>query len=307
MRLARAIISFVLIGCLFLTAPLSFARPVRETTYRSLWVWDIKTPQETKASKRLFSFCKRNDINLIFVSCYSLPPRLEGVYRRFIRAAHRNGISVHALSGDPRWTLSRYHDLQLMWVETILGFNARVERDERFDGIHSDIEPHGLPNWEAETKGLLAQYLELVDRTNAVLERAGSDITFCLDVPFWWDEDPKMVVEHKGVTKRAIEHVMERVPSVAVLDYRNFAEGPNGSIELVSTEFDIAERTNTKVYIGQETQTGLEPRYVTFGGRTVREMEEEIAKLVAAYAGRAGFAGIAIHHYVSYRKMLEKS
>jgi hypothetical protein len=273
---------------------------------RALWVWDIKTPQQEEPSHRLLSFCQKHNINLLFISCYALPERLEFHYRRFNRQAHAQGISVHALSGDPRWSQERFHHFQVRWIGRLLEFNAASDPTERFDGLHSDIEPYGLPKWKQQQHSIMTQYLALVDKSMSLIREAGVEEEMYWDVPFWWDDGEGMIIDYQGESKSAIRHIMERVSGVAIMDYRNQAEGSNGSIELVRGEFDIAKQTGVHIYLGQETIQDLEPPIVTFGNMSVSEMEEEIQKLEGAYNRYPNFSGIAMHHYVSYREMLER-
>jgi hypothetical protein len=115
-----------------------------------------------------------------------------------------------------------------------------------------------------------------------------------------------MIVNWNGSTKPPSYHLLDTVDSVTVMDYRNFVQGPNGSIALVKNEIEYADSVKKKLYVGQETKEDLYPEYVTFAGMKEADMEGQIYKLVAVYVNKPSFAGIAMHHYTSYRRLVEK-
>lgn len=274
---------------------------------RSMWVWDVNIPPSEQATKRLLDFCRAKNINRLYLSAYNFNDAAARNYRQFNKLAHSYGVKVNALGGDPRWGLERYHQQPLRWVEDILSFNRSVPPDEKFDGIENDTEVYllGKP-WEQNRESVLKEYLDLNKKIMELREIEESDISYGCDIPFWYDDDPTMVVTWSGKTQPPSYHLLDTVDSVTVMDYRNFADGPNGSIALTKNELTYAASVKKRVYVGQETKENLSPDYLSFAGMTERQMEAEIGKLVSAYIDNPSFGGIAIHHYLSYRKLVEK-
>ena len=273
---------------------------------RAMWVWDIKIFQDEEATQRLLNFCKEKNISTLFYTAYKVTGAVERDYRRFNSQAHKRNILVHALAGDPRWALEKYHHRFLEWAKDVLEFNSKAPLNERFDGIHSDVEPYLLAKpWEADSKSILIQYLEMNRKAKVFIKQSAQAIAFAADVPFWYDDDTAMWVEWRNKFAPANYHILDMLDQIAIMDYRNFAEGANGSIALAAKEVEYAASVNKKVYIGQETKENLYPPYVTFGGMTEENMERQIKKLVEVYINSPGFAGIAMHHYTSYRKLVE--
>ncbi|MBI4335085.1 MAG: hypothetical protein HY589_00340 [Candidatus Omnitrophica bacterium] len=274
---------------------------------RAMWVWDVKTPSSREATGRLIDFCGAKKINRVYLAAYSFNEENSRNFRQFNQRAHANGIYVHALGGDPRWGLERYHQQPLRWIEEILSFNRASRPAERFDGIQNDTEVYllGRP-WEENKQRILKEYLDLNRKIVELREIEEADIAYACDIPFWYDDDPSITVDWNGAVKPPSFHILDTVDSVTVMDYRNFSDGPNGSIALTRNEIEYAGSVKKKVYIGQETKEGLYPEYITFGGLSEQAMEKQIKKLVEAYINNPGFAGIAIHHYTSYRKLTGK-
>lgn len=275
---------------------------------RAMWVWDVKIFQDNDATERLLDFCKEKNINLLFYTAYKVSGRPESDYKKFNSKAHKRGILVQALAGDPRWALEKYHHQILEWISEILRFNSACAINERFDGVHINVEPYLLGKlWEQNNKDVLTQCLDMHEKAKSLVDQSGVLVTFATDVPFWYDDDTDMWIEwHKKVSP-ANYHILDIVDQIAIMDYRNFAQGENGSILLAKNEMSYAQIAGKKVYIGQETGKNLDPSYVTFGGTNIDYMEKEIRKLVNAYINNNSFAGIAIHHYVSYKRLLKES
>ena len=270
----------------------------------ALWVWNAQMATDSKAREKLLSFSGRHRVNSLYLSAYHLTSPLDHFYREFNRKAHRLGIKVYALAGDPRWGLTRYHHLPLAWVEEVIQFNASASPAERFDGIHTDVEVYLLSkSWAERPAELLGGYLDLNVKIAEALQGEEEPPSFGVDIPFWFDDDPTYRIVWHGAAKAPSQHVLDTVDEVTVLAYRNFSEGTDGTIRLVSLEMDYADRIGKRVVIGQETQEELQPPYITFGGTSCAALRKELKKILLAVGSRPSFGGFAIHHYESYRKL----
>jgi hypothetical protein len=116
-----------------------------------LWVWKTPTVLDAPhAAARLRDFCKSQDINEVYVSVSAKDGTSEDAHLTdLIARLHRAGIRVEALlsstdadeAGKPREKLLEH-------VRAVVEFNQR-HPENRFDGIHLDIEPQQRP----ENKG----------------------------------------------------------------------------------------------------------------------------------------------------------
>jgi len=241
-------------------------------------------------------------VDTLYLSAYDLRSPMDDRYRQFNRLAHQQGISVHALAGDPRWGKPQYHHIPLDWVQEVLRFNSTSSGPERFDGIHTDVEVYLLTKtWKEQPQILLGGYLDL--NAKIAQQILGRSVAFGVDIPFWFDDDTSYRILWNGAVKAPTQHVLDTVDTVTVMAYRNFAEGDDGTLHLVSLEMDYADRIGKPVVIGQETQQNLYPDYVTFGGTSCSVLYREMGKIRNTVGGRASFGGFALHHYESYRKL----
>jgi len=269
-----------------------------------MWVWDARVASDAQARSRLLKFCKRHRVDTLYLSAYDLRPPMEERYRQFNRLAHQSGITVHALAGDPRWGKPQYHHVPLEWVASFRRFNAAAPKPERFDGLHTDVEVYLLTKtWKEQPAMLLGGYLDLNAKIAAEMGSGADRALFGVDIPFWFDDDPAYRISWHGSVKAPAQHVLDTVDSVTVMAYRNFAEGEDGTVHLVSLEINYADRIGKPVVIGQETQENLYPPYVTFGGTSCDALHREMDKIEGVFGKRPSFGGFALHHYDSYRKL----
>jgi hypothetical protein len=283
---------------------------------RALWVWDsAPLLQDAAARQRFLEFCRMQAIDIAWIQVTQRSPgenRLqdENGWRELLAEAHRSGVKIHALDGDPAYVLRERHHVVLSLVDTIIRFNREAPADRRFDGIHLDNEPYLLPGWQLPVvrERLLGEYLEL----NARVQRAVRDeggLEYGVDIPFWWQlpdaqtGGPIGDVTFEGARKAASFHILDLVDNVGIMDYRNVAAGTDGIIAHARTLLEYGNGTKAKVFVGVETSPVpvAELAKLTFDGRSNAEMEHELGVAHAALADHRSYAGFAIHHYGAYR------
>lgn len=278
------------------------AAPRLNPPVRAMWVWDARLVIDANSRSSLLKFSKRHKIDTLYLSAYDLRPPMEDRYRQFNRLAHQDGITVHALAGDPRWGKPQYHHVPLQWVKEVRRFNSSSPAQERFDGVHTDVEVYLLAKtWKEQPEVLLGGYLDL--NAKIAKDLAGDQVVFGVDIPFWFDDDPSYRILWNGAVKAPSQHTLDTVDSVTVMAYRNFSEGDDGTLHLVSLEMNYADRIGKPVVVGQETQENLYPAYITFGGTSCDSLYTEMDKIEKMLSKRPGFGGFALHHYESYRKL----
>jgi hypothetical protein len=142
----------VWIFCLALLAASS--RPVdadQRAPIHGLWVWKGPSVLESARSvESLRDFCRAENINEVYVSVSERGQMMsEGSMFRVIDILHQAHIRVEALLSSENADEGGVHLEKLVGrVQFILTFNQK-HPEERFDGIHLDIEPQQRP----ENKG----------------------------------------------------------------------------------------------------------------------------------------------------------
>ena len=289
----------------------------------AMWVYQTDAiVADAEAQSDLFAFCtQRRIVDLFWQTRFTpvspasrfgplLIPDAEAL-RRFIRAATGHGLRIHALSGDPSFTLPEKHERAIFRVDATLAFNREAEPSERFSGVHFDIEPHGLKEWKEGTLVTKCQLLtQLVEVSVKVAERIRSEspgLAFGADVTWWFDKlnpdgTAAYPVTFHGVTKDATKHLLDVADNIGIMSYRNTVEGRNGIISLVSETVPYASQVGSRAFVGVK-MADIGPPAESFYGSTESEMTAALQPLLQSYADQPGFAGLAYFMYEAYRLM----
>ncbi len=233
--------------------------------------------------------------------------------KEFIAGAHHSGIKIHALGGAPKWAYRQQHTEALNFFEYILLYNRSVGPEERFDGIQFDIEPYGQDNYPGNETKALQSYMEgvrkILEKYDGVTANSEAPFELGFAVPYWFDgEDKKSIIalegmeEKKGVSLHLLDMLNTRKDTyMAIMDYRNVADGIDGSIAHARGEMEYAAAfaPNVSIFIGQEI-TDVLPAKVTFHGKGKEALKTELKKITKAFGRQAVFGGFAIHTLERY-------
>ena len=241
---------------------------------RAMWLWE--TPAVTRspdASRRLVQFCRTEGITDLFLQ---LPYEAERVDERWtiswdrerlrplLAELHAAGVTVHALDGDPRFSLPEWHGQVTATIQSITDYNRESPPAERFDGIRYDIEPYLLPGFGGVRRTqILQQYLTIVAASQALAAQAG--LAYGVDIPAWFDERNEFFELVADVEGRPLsELIIDIVDNVGIMDYRTQAYGADGTIAHAQSELRYAARLGKKVFLGLETSELPDETDLTF-------------------------------------------
>jgi hypothetical protein len=230
---------------------------------RAMWLWD--TPAVTSgpdARRRLVQFCRTEGITDLFLQ---LPYEAERVDERWtiswdrerlrplIAELHAAGVTVHALDGDPRFSLPEWHGQVLATIQSVAEYNRESPPAARFDGIRYDIEPYLLPGFGGVRRTqILQQYLSIVAASRALAAQAG--LVYGVDIPAWFDERNEFFELVADVEGRPVsELIIDIVDNVGIMDYRTQAYGADGTIAHAQSELRYAAVVGKQVFLGLET------------------------------------------------------
>jgi len=282
---------------------------------RAVWTWErdsyamLQSPREAEAA---FAFLQSRQVDTIYLYADAFGGRnliveAPGRYRSFIADAHRRGFRVQALLGSAHLNTERYilpaqRPQALAMLQRVLAYNGAAPRESRFDGINLDIEPHLLAEWDdAHRHELLRNLLDVSAAWMAMKRESRQELAIGPAMPFWFDG---IEVEWRGRKRPASEHLADLYDYVALMDYRDRADGGDGIIAHAAKEIAYAERAGKQVVIGLEL-TPNELRKVTFNHRSEADLARETETTQAAYGRSKAFGGFAFHHYRSYRDWID--
>lgn len=265
----------------------------RSPLTKATWIWDA-TQMETQTDE-MIAFAEKNDINLIYlhIEPAAVAPH---TYRTFIEKANRVDIKVEALGGDPNWALTANRQSISDLVSWVKAFNRNARPDERFSGIHVDIEPYLLPAWKEDRDAIVKQWLKNVSYFAAETKK-DTDLAVGADLPFWIDS-----VTVPGSEEKVSNWMVQRLDSITLMAYRNQALGQNGIVDIVEKIVDDANgHKEGSVIVGVNIMETMEGAHVSFFEEGADEMNNQLAILQEELSGHPAFAGSAIHDYESWK------
>jgi hypothetical protein len=299
------------------------------TAPRALWVWNAGVITQQDARTQLFEFCRAKNISILYVHLgdfLSDKKRDENDVKHvtktslgdFLAAAHAQNIRVEALDGDPSFARATQHESALRRLELALDYNRTAPAVRRLDGFQWDIEPYVLKEFKDETQhdAVLGEFLDIVKKSRDMVQdnlTQNTDFRLGFALPFWMDSEAQSIAWN-GEKKPATFHVLEILKSlpqayVALMAYRDKADGDGGSVAVVRGEIEYAAQhaPNVKIVVGQETGAVKgDPPSITFYEEGEGALETALVHINAAYGASPVYGGVAIHHLDSYRDLIAR-
>ncbi|MCA1064181.1 amidase [Rossellomorea sp. AcN35-11] len=263
---------------------------------KSTWLWN--TVEIVDQKDEIIVFLREHGVNEVYLQ---VNPEV-GIehYQRFIEMATIEKIHVYALDGAPHWATVKGQSSLITFFDWVEKYQMVAGEAQRFTGVHLDVEPYLLSGWSSAYKKTVLNYQKMV---NTAVNRSSSlDITLGMDIPFWFDEKTYHNEFGKGNLAR---WVIGKTDEVAVMAYRDQANGPNGIIQLVRSEMEYGLSQGKKVKVGIETAPSAEGDFISFHEEGEAFMLHEMNRVEDKYATYSSYKGIAVHHYGSWKDLSE--
>jgi hypothetical protein len=280
---------------------------------RAIWVWEEDSYamlEKLDAAEEAIAFLKSRSIGTIYLYAdawhgRNLVATNPELYRRFARRAHAAGMQVYALLGSSylhteRYVLPAHRAAALAMLQRVLDYNNAARAAERFDGVNLDIEPHILDTWASRKMELLADFIDLSDAFMRAKRASGELLAVGPAIPFWFDG---IELDWHGRRRPVSQHLQDLYDYVALMDYRDHADGGDGLVAHAKDELDYADAAGRRVLVGVETAPN-EIRKVSFNHLAEADMERELSRAQPSFVEKKSFGGYVIHHYRAYRKWL---
>jgi hypothetical protein len=287
-----------------------------------LWEWR-SIPEIGNYSAKLKKV-KADGINKIYLNVNDVvdinetqPANLSGYIGRiqsYTKAASSYGISVDALAGAKDWATPQKQYLMQQVADFVSSYNVQSQPASQLSGLQFDVEAYNQPAYIQNQQQVMSDYL------NAVYDVSGKwnsnpntkNLELGFTVPLWLDGDNNYAKKVSWGGKNNYPSFLLtwelsklKNPYIIVMDYRNKAEGPNGSIAHANGEINYAQKyySNVKIVVGQEVSY-VEPTSITFYGKDRDYIAQQIGLLNKAFANKPVFNGIAFNDFKNYEKLL---
>ncbi|MFC4321831.1 hypothetical protein [Litchfieldia salsa] len=291
--LMKSSLVFILIMGVF--SPL-FQSPVnaQTTAAKSTWLWH--TDEIIQNSAEIIDFATQNGVKTIYLQINK--DIADQYYINFIKSATEKGVQVYALDGAPDWVSPKGGVYQDQFFNWLTNYQSKVQPNERFTGVHLDIEPYIYSGWKTNYKKTVHAYQTLISKASLSSKSLG--LTFAADIPFWFDEQTYRNTFGKG---NLASWVISKTDSTTIMAYRDQAVGPNGIIELVRYEMNEAKRQGKKIEIAVETLQSSEGNFLSFYEEGRAHMNSQLSLVETEYEGYTSFHGFGIHYLQSWMNL----
>ena len=259
------------------------------------WWWDSTTLRNEETVEQRLAFLQENKVNEIYL-CAG-PTNNKTVLRSFIQRCNEMGIRVACLSGDASWIEPDHQGFD-RWYRWFCDFQEQSSANQKFYGIHLDVEPYQAAQYALDEQACWNQYADFVARVAEQAHRDG--ITLELDIPFWLDE---ISVGSEQQQESLLLFLAERVDTLCIMSYRDTA---SAMFDLVTAELQAASCHPVKLILGAETLSN-EGDYVSYQEEGKAYMREELTKLYHMMSQKelpSGW-GIAIHSVANWIALKE--
>lgn len=260
---------------------------------RGTYIWHAENA--INEPEKILQFAKENDINLL----YTRLDRTQdySVYNKFVEKAHEAGIEVHAMGGHPNWALEKGEERLTMFTDYVTSYNKVVPPRQQFDGIHLDIEPYVLKNWDGDSSDVLATWKENIELfVNEV--KKNSNLETSADLAFWLDKHETPGLPDTSFSKWFID----TLDHTTVMAFRDEAEGSNGILNVAEKELEYAEELNKELIVSVEMKENKNVPHISFYEEGKQVMEEELDIVRDEFSSSNFYHGNAVHAYEYWRE-----
>lgn len=260
----------------------------KPSPYIGTYIWRAETLLTEK--EEILAFAQEKGVNLLYIRIDMNLPFQE--YQRFNREAHAAGIEVHAMGGHPIWAMEESRGKILKLVQWVKRYNEAAAEEEKWAGIHLDIEPYVMPIWQMDKEGLLRQWMENIQAFVAEVGKSPG-LKTSVDLAAWLDNSPT-----PGQPELPFSHWMiSQLDHTTMMAFRDQAEGEGGILSLVDSEIRYAESIGKDLIVAVEMKESREANYVTFYEEGKAEMMRQLDLVTRSLGVQSSFKGIAVHAY----------
>lgn len=249
------------------------------------WLW--KTDLIVNETPQIISFLNQNGIDEVYLQIKKSIPNQH--YKNFIRTCNENNISVSALDGSASFATPEGAYKVDAFFEWLSNYQSTAEENEKFHGVHLDVEPYLTTIWKENTPMGILYYQQFVVKARGLSDTL--ELPFGVDIPFWFDS--RFYDNEFGVGNLA-EWVIQITDSVNLMSYRDKA---SKILPIVETELQYGKLYNKKVVVSVNTKKSSEGNYTTFYEEGATKMNEELLALQDMLEFKEYDFSFAIHSY----------
>lgn len=264
-----------------------------EQTTLGVWWWGTDHLGNEAEFDRRLQFLHERKVTEVYLT-YD-PGIDDKLFHKAIKRFNKSGIRTSALNGDASWVTEAGYESFVSWLGELQTYQDNAKGDEKFSGLHIDVEPYALPEYVTNPAPFLPVYMKLVDAAAAFAKK--NNLASEFDIPFWYNEDVRVTTDDGEMLM--VEYIIRQIDTLAIMSYRDTATGQYlASMDLIG----LIKPYGKKVLLGSETQPIAETPNITYFEEGPEAMAGEMSKLRALLQDTMGdnSYGLAVHHMDSW-------
>lgn len=261
-----------------------------KSTYQlATWLWNTNAIITSKTT--VLNFLKAENVKELYLQ---IDTSLSvGYYQSFIRDAGALGIYVYALDGAPNFINSTGKDAIDGFFNWLKDYQSVSTDEQRFRGIHLDVEPYLLSEWNTSMDETVLNYQNFIINSRLKADALALPVNY--DIPFWFDE---ISYSNNYGESNLADFVIQNSSGVTVMAYRDKADQ---IIEISRNEINLAAMYGKKVTVAVETNRCPDYPYITFFEEGKAYMNKQLSLVKQNYYSSPGFGGFAVHDYNGWK------
>lgn len=279
-------------------APLGVSRSAKAGSARAIWLWNTEIIQDDSEIKTFIS--KMTNADHPFETVLALIDRDMGnaPWQAFIQKCNAAGLKVEGLMGDKQWIKGQTTEdgptleHELNWIKT---YQASAPSDAKLAGIHLDVEPWALDDFDANKAEYVSSLQSIVSQVKEVAQPL--DLPVGADLPFWGNTVPCGDSTLDTCLLKDLDYL-------TFMTYRNTADSLLGIADPVLKAVKAVDSTKP-VWLSVETSSETpDVSLISYAGKTLHTMMSDLVKIdIGAKKSAPKFAGVAVHSYKDFATM----
>ncbi|KAJ3441883.1 hypothetical protein M0812_13903 [Anaeramoeba flamelloides] len=170
-------------------------------------------------------------------------------------------------------------------------------------GIHFDVEPHALDEWDTDYNGICNEWIDLLEELSGAIEDhfpiESLRPHLTVAIPRWYDNRNFTRNDKELVLSEAVQDISNM--HIAIMDY---VDNTESVVKDARTEVEYADSIGSdksvSICVETDCDIGSQPESITFCQEGTTAMEEAFEGVWEAFADSTGFREVCVHYYQSY-------
>ena len=261
-----------------------------QSKYSAMWVWKDRV----LSTEQVGAFAEKHGIDTLFV--YVSPEAGRALFKgdnsalANLKEMRGNGRKLYALVGEPEWAWGTTRIPEHAQMALELATNQRI-----FDGIHFDIEPHSLEEWQISNERIklmrgLIEFYQLIRNYSqtTVIEAAVNPIYAELSIS----------------SGNFLEQIMKNVDAISIMAYR---KDVRRALDWANPSIQIAEKIDKGWRMGLAVDdSGILTSWNNLSSLQLNELVANIQRQIIMNKSYKNYLGLSYQDYDGLKEVFER-